>query len=234
MRRFSIAVVTFGLLLTSQTASSLGGPNLEPMWSPHAARQTPPTLPVSIGVLIRTLVLPTESCCHWVARHSHEGFRDGTVDRCATGDHLLPRRYGVQTRKFVYWGNPPDRIYLDSARSTVVKLVGVHAAQVYYRDYVRHGFDCRPRHLDGGSPGSVTAVYKVVRKSPGRTVIADEATEGGATTMLKYIDIRPVGRFLAIVEYELGEDIDYRPDLRRVDHIADAQQRRLERRMAIG
>jgi hypothetical protein len=225
MRRFSIAVITVGLLVAGIGSGAAASPL-------PTSRETSATLDISIDVLIRTAVMPAESCCHWVARHSHEGFRDGAVDRCATGDRLLPRRYGVVTRQFVYRGNPPDRIYLDSARSTVVKFAGLRAARQYYPDYVRIGFDCRPRHVDGATPDGATAVYKVVRKAPGRTVIADEVTESRATLMRKYIDIRRVGRFLAIVEYELGEDIDYRPDLRRVDAIADAQQRRLERRMA--
>jgi len=235
MRRFAIAMITLAMLATSQTGTSLGAPGQEPTGALvlQDARKAAGTLPITIDVLIRTAVFPAESCCHWVARHSHDGFRDGTVNRCETGDRLLPRdRYGVVTRLFVYRSIPPDRIYLDSARSTVVKFAGPHAAQRYYRQYVRDGFDCRPRHVDGATPGGATAVYKVVRTAAGRTVIADEVTESGATLMRKYIDIRPLGRFLAIVEYELGEDIDYRPDLRRVDAIADAQQRRLERRMS--
>jgi hypothetical protein len=222
------AVTAVAALLAGSAASEAAAA------SPPVAQKAPPTIPITIDVLIRTTVLPTESCCHWVARHSHDGFRDGGVDRCDTGDRLLPAtRYGVVTRQFIYRGNPPDSIVLDAARTTVVKLPGEHGARSYYRQYVRDGFDCGPRHVDGGTPAGGTAVYKVLRKSPARTVVADELTESGATTMRKYIDIRPVGRFVAIVEYELGEDIDYHPDLRRVEKIADHQQRRLERRMAI-
>jgi hypothetical protein len=201
--------------------------------SPPVAREAAATLPITIDVLIRTTVLPTESCCHWVARHSHDGFRDGAVDRCGTGDRLLPEKYGVVTRQFIYRSNPPDRVFLDSARTTIVKFPGERAARSYYRQYVREGFDCRPRHVPGATPGGGTAVYKVLHRSPGRTVVADEVTESGATLMRKYIDVRPVGRFVAIVEYVLGEDIDYRPDLHRVEKIASAQERRLERRIAI-
>jgi hypothetical protein len=232
MRRLAIAVIALAMVLTFDAGSSAGARTQETRPTSQAVEHTSGTLPITIDVLIRTAVFPTESCCHWVARHSHFGFRDGVVDRCATGDRLLPRRYGVVTRQFIYRSIPPDSIVLDSARSTIVKLAGKHAAEDYYRTYVHEGFDCRPRHVDGGSPGGATAVYKVVRRAAGRTVIADEITESGATTMGRYIDIRPVGRFLAIVEYVLGEDIDTRPDLRRVDAIADAQQRRLERRMS--
>ena len=227
MRRFSIAAITFGLLVAG-IGPAVASANTLPV-----ERKASATLPITIDVLIRTSVLPAESCCHWVARHSHDGFRDDTVDRCATGDRLLPDRYGVVTRQFIYRSTPPDRILLASARTTIVKFAGSHTAGLYYRHYVRDGFDCRPRHIDGGTPGGATAVYHVVRKAAGRTVVADEVTERGATLMRKYIDTRRVGRFVAIVEYELGEEIAYRPDLRRVDHIADAQQRRLERRMAI-
>src|SRR3954453_925008 len=81
----------------------------------RTAARTPAgqTLPITIDVLVRTTVFPAESCCHWVARHSHDGFRGGTVDRCATGDRLLPDRYGVISRLFIYRSIPPDRVYLD-------------------------------------------------------------------------------------------------------------------------
>ncbi|HSS67771.1 MAG TPA: hypothetical protein VLK34_04420 [Nocardioidaceae bacterium] len=222
----SVGMATAALMAGSASGAAVAAPA-------PAEQEAQASLYVSIDVLVRTSVFPAESCCHWVARHSHEGFRNDTVDRCETGDRLLPGRYGVQTRQFIYRSKPPDRFLLASARSTVVKFTGPHAAKLYYRHYVRDGFDCRPRHVDGGTPGGGTAVYKVVRKAAGHTVIADEVTESGATTMRRYIDTRRVGHFVTIVEYDLGEEIAYRPDLHRVDHIADAQQRRLERRMNI-
>jgi hypothetical protein len=230
MRRLVAAVTAMAAIAALVAGSAAAGAATT---SPPLARKAA-TVPITIDVLIRTTVLPTESCCHWIARHSHDGFRDGTVDRCETGDRLLPSVYGVVTRQFMYRSLPPDRVLLDAARTTIVKFPGEHGAQTYYRHYVREGFDCRPRHVDGGTPGGGTAVYRFLHRSPARTVVADKVTESGATLIRKYIDVRPVGRFVAIVEYELGEDIDYHPDLTRVEKIGNAQQRRLERRMAIG
>jgi hypothetical protein len=223
--------VTTALTAAGLTTGSAGA--AVPM-TPSAAPAVPPTLSVSIDVLVRTAVFPAESCCHWVARHSHEGFRDDTVDRCETGNRVTPPVYGVQTRQFVYRSKPPDRVFLDSARTTIVKFPGTRTAERFYRGYAHDGFDCRPRPVDGGKPRGGAAVFRVLRTGPARTVVADQVTESGSTLMRRYIDIRPIGRFVAIVEYELGEDIQDRPDLHRVDAIADAQQRRLERRMTIG
>jgi hypothetical protein len=232
MRRLlptAIAVIAAAALLAGNGAPADAGNRSE-----SAAPSAPPTLPMTVDPLVRTAVLPAESCCHWVARHSHDRFQGGVVDRCATNDRLLPSTpYGVLTRVFAYRSTPPDHVLLSSARSTIVKFRGEHAALRYYRASTTLGFDCPPRHVEASAPAGGTAVYKVLRASAARTVVADELAERGATTIRRYIDIRPVGRFVTIVDYELGEEIAYRPDLRRVTRIADAQQRRLERRMSI-
>jgi hypothetical protein len=192
------------------------------------AAESPPH--VSKSTLVRAGALPTEDGFVWRPQLFFHAFRGDTERPCATWRSFAPRQpYGVGSRRYEWTSDDGDHIVLDAARSTVVRLGSARGAGRYYRRYSTGAFDCPRRDVDGDA-GHATAVYRTIRHTSLRTVVVDKVRERRATTIARYIDVRRVGPYVAIVELDLGEDIDVKPDLRRVDAIADAQAVRLRSR----
>jgi hypothetical protein len=185
---------------------------------------------VSKRMLVRGAEFPTEDGFVWRPQLFLHTFRGDTERPCATKRSFAPRlAHGVGSRRYEWTSDDSDHIVLDAARSTVVRLRSVDAAARYYRRYSRTAFDCPRRDVDGDA-GHATAVYRTLRHTSRRTLIVDKVRQYHATTIARYIDVRRVGAYVAIVELDLGETIDVKPRPGRVDAIADAQVDRLRRR----